>query len=67
MTTADTMPLAYPFNDADGLALSETYEQVRDRPGLLRVQMAYGEPAWLATRYADARLVLGDRRFSRAE
>ncbi|MEV8156271.1 cytochrome P450 [Streptomyces fradiae] len=25
------------------------------------------EPAWLATRYADARLVLGDRRFSRAE
>ncbi|KOT52486.1 cytochrome P450 [Streptomyces rimosus subsp. rimosus] len=61
------MPLAYPFNDADGLALSETYEQVRDRPGLLRVQMAYGEPAWLATRYADARLVLGDRRFSRAE
>ncbi|WP_030672859.1 cytochrome P450 [Streptomyces rimosus] len=67
MTTADTMPLAYPFNDADGLALSEIYEQVRDRPGLLRVQMAYGEPAWLATRYADARLVLGDRRFSRAE
>ncbi|RSO02756.1 cytochrome P450 [Streptomyces sp. WAC 06783] len=67
MTTADTMPLAYPFNDADGLAPSETYEQVRDRPGLLRVQMAYGEPAWLATRYADARLVLGDRRFSRAE
>ncbi|KOT92256.1 cytochrome P450 [Streptomyces sp. NRRL F-5755] len=61
------MPLAYPFNDADGLALSETYEQVRDRPGLLRVQMPYGEPAWLATRYADARLVLGDRRFSRAE
>ncbi|MFH8344572.1 cytochrome P450 [Streptomyces sp. NPDC018045] len=67
MTTADTMPLSYPFNEADGLALSDTYEQVRDQPGLLRVQMAYGEPAWLATRYADARLVLGDRRFSRAE
>ncbi|MEV5595574.1 cytochrome P450 [Streptomyces sp. NPDC052496] len=67
MTTADTMPLAYPFNEPDGLALSDTYAQVRDRPGLLRVQMAYGEPAWLATRYADARLVLGDRRFSRAE
>ncbi|MEU4198876.1 cytochrome P450 [Streptomyces sp. NPDC045470] len=67
MTTADTMPLAYPFNEPDGLTLSDTYEQIRDRPGLLRVQMAYGEPAWLATRYADARLVLGDRRFSRAE
>ncbi|MFH8404216.1 cytochrome P450 [Streptomyces sp. NPDC018019] len=67
MTTADTKPLAYPFNDSDGLSLSGIYEQVRDQPGLLRVQMAYGEPAWLATRYADARLVLGDRRFSRAE
>ena len=29
--------------------------------------MPYGEPAWLVTRYAEARLVLGDRRFSRAE
>ncbi|MFD7668639.1 cytochrome P450 [Streptomyces sp. NPDC059788] len=67
MTTADTMPLSYPFNDPGGLALSDAYEEIRDRPGLLRVQMAYGEPAWLATRYADARLVLGDRRFSRAE
>ncbi len=28
--------------------------------------MTYGEPAWLATRYAEARLVLGDQRFSRA-
>ncbi|MER6868932.1 cytochrome P450 [Amycolatopsis sp. NPDC000673] len=28
--------------------------------------MPFGEPAWLATRYADARFVFGDRRFSRA-
>ncbi|MEU2787870.1 cytochrome P450 [Streptomyces sp. NPDC007100] len=67
MTTAGTTPLSYPFNEPDGLSLSDTYEQVRNQPGLLRVQMTYGEPAWLATRYADARLVLGDRRFSRAE
>ncbi|MFF2957846.1 cytochrome P450 [Streptomyces sp. NPDC057963] len=66
MTTADIAPLAYPFNTAEGLQLAEEYERVRDQPGLLRVQMAYGEPAWLATRYADARLVLGDQRFSRA-
>src|SRR5690242_1573644 len=33
---------------------------------MIRVQMPYGEPAWLATRYADARLVLGEARFSRA-
>lgn len=72
MTAPDTdtdsaTPLAYPFNSAEGLRLAEAYEQVRDRPGLLRVQLPYGEPAWLVTRYADARLVLGDRRFSRAE
>ncbi|OON81586.1 cytochrome P450 [Streptomyces tsukubensis] len=66
MTTVESTPLAYPFNSTDNLNLSEAYERARDTPGLLRVRMAYGEPAWLATRYADARLVLGDARFSRA-
>ncbi|MDJ0382049.1 cytochrome P450 [Streptomyces sp. G-G2] len=65
--TDTTEPLAYPFNSAEGLQLADLYEQVRDRPGLLRVQLPYGEPGWLVTRYADARLVLGDQRFSRAE
>ncbi|MFI5618064.1 cytochrome P450 [Streptomyces sp. NPDC051567] len=68
MTTADTStPLAYPFNTADGLELADEYERVRDQPGLLQVQLPYGEPAWLVTRYTDARFVLGDQRFSRAE
>ncbi|MFI9061888.1 cytochrome P450 [Streptomyces sp. NPDC053429] len=66
MTNTGTTALAYPFNTAEGLQLAEEYERVRARPGLLRVQMPYGEPAWLVTRYADARLVLGDARFSRA-
>lgn len=66
MPKADITPLTYPFNTPDGLQLADEYERVRDRPGLLRVQMEYGEPAWLVTRYADARLVLGDPRFSRA-
>ena len=66
MTTIDTAPLSYPFNPAESLALAEEYEQARNRPGLLKVQMAYGEPAWLVTRYAEARFVLGDQRFSRA-
>ncbi|MFF2194824.1 cytochrome P450 [Streptomyces sp. NPDC058157] len=66
MTTSGTTPVAYPFNTAEGLSLADEYERVRDRPGLLRVQMPYGETAWLVTRYADARLVLGDARFSRA-
>ncbi|MFI7100899.1 cytochrome P450 [Streptomyces sp. NPDC050161] len=66
MTAADTAPLTYPFNTADTLSLSDAYEQARDTPGLVQVRMTYGDPAWLVTRYADARLVLGDLRFSRA-
>ncbi|GAA2266822.1 cytochrome P450 [Streptomyces amakusaensis] len=64
--TADTTPLAYPFNTADGLRLADAYEHARDQEGLLSVRMPYGEPALLVTRYADARFVLGDQRFSRA-
>ncbi|MFE1775828.1 cytochrome P450 [Streptomyces sp. NPDC059008] len=67
MTTADTAPLSYPFNVAESLELSDEYERARHRPGLLKVRMPYGEPAWLVTRYAEARFVLGDQRFSRAE
>ncbi|MGW2602598.1 cytochrome P450 [Streptomyces klenkii] len=67
MSIAHDEPTAYPFNEATGLGLSGKYAEARSGEGLLRVRMEYGEPAWLATRYADARLVLGDRRFSRAE
>ncbi|MCX4553456.1 cytochrome P450 [Streptomyces sp. NBC_01387] len=67
MTATELEPAAYPFNEATELTLSGLYEDARNQDGLLRVRMTYGEPAWLVTRYADARLVLGDRRFSRAE
>jgi cytochrome P450 RapN len=36
------------------------------KDGLVRVQLPYGEPCWLATRYDHVRSVYGDRRFSRA-
>ncbi|WP_020638051.1 cytochrome P450 [Amycolatopsis balhimycina] len=55
---------SYPFNHGAGLALDDAYAEARERPGLTRVRMPFGEPAWLVTRYADARQVLGDRRFS---
>jgi len=61
------MTVAYPFNEAGTLDLHEAYYEALAKPGLLRVRLPYGEPAWLATRYDDARLVLGDKRFSRAE
>ncbi|WP_020495464.1 cytochrome P450 [Sciscionella marina] len=59
--------LDYPFNASEGLAIAERYREVQAEPGLVRVRMPYGEPGWLVTRYAEARAVLGDPRFSRAE
>ncbi|MEW9516101.1 cytochrome P450 [Streptomyces tubercidicus] len=60
-------PVTYPFDTADGLDLADAYRAAQRRPGLLRVQLPYGEPAWLVTRHHDARAVLADARFSRAD
>ena len=67
MTIAYPKPAAYPFSASGGLELADEYLEAQRMPGMLRVQLPYGEPAWLATRYADVRMVLGDSRFSRAE
>ncbi|MFD0593306.1 hypothetical protein ACFQZ4_12735 [Catellatospora coxensis] len=56
----------YPFSDPDRLNLNPLYEQLRRSEPLTRVRLPYGEEAWLATRYDDVRMVLGDARFSRA-
>jgi cytochrome P450 len=66
MTFTHTEPLAYPFNESDGLGLSDVYDATRKADGLVRARMPHGEPAWLITRYEDARQVLSDPRFSRA-
>src|SRR3954453_8981596 len=57
--------LPYPFNDGNGLNVAEPYRQAQVQ-GMVRVQLPHGEPAWLASRYDDARVVFADRRFSRA-
>ncbi|MCK2244645.1 MULTISPECIES: cytochrome P450 [unclassified Crossiella] len=57
----------YPFNNPESLALSAEYAEIRQCPGLTRVRLPYGEPAWLVTRHEEARAVLADPRFSRAE
>ncbi|ANN15491.1 cytochrome [Amycolatopsis orientalis] len=57
----------YPFNSFTGLELADGYAEARERPGLTRVRLPFGEPAWLVTRYEEAKQVLADRRFSRAE
>lgn len=58
--------LPYPFGPADGLVPHPRYAQLREAGAPVRVRMPYGGVAWLVTRYADARTVLADRRFSRA-
>ncbi|WP_018681304.1 cytochrome P450 [Actinokineospora enzanensis] len=55
---------AYPF-DMEEISVSEQYHILqRDEP-MSRVQLPFGEPAWLATKYADVKLVTTDPRFSR--
>jgi len=55
----------YPF-DMHEISVSPTYAALRRTEPLSRVRLPYGEPAWLATRYADVKLVMTDQRFSRA-
>ncbi|MCP2260143.1 Cytochrome P450 [Streptoalloteichus tenebrarius] len=64
--TADDQPLPYPFGNGRQIELERRYAELREAPGLARVQLPYGRDCWLATRYEDAKIVLGDPRFSRA-
>ena len=57
---------AYPFAPPERLDVNPEEQRLLDLP-LALVEMPYGGPAWLATRYEDVRLVLADTRFSRAE
>jgi cytochrome P450 len=63
MTT--TEPRTFPFSAPDELNMDPLFTELRTRP-LCRIRLPYGEPAWLATRYEDVKVVLGDPRFSRA-
>jgi cytochrome P450 len=63
--TSGHQPRNYPFGEAEALLLDEQLVALREQP-LARVRLPYGGDAWLATRYADVRTVLGDPRFSRA-
>jgi cytochrome P450 len=63
MTVTDPRP--FPFRETPALEIDEAFAELRrDRP-TIRIQMAYGEPAWLVSRYEDVKTVLGDPRFSR--
>lgn len=54
------------FGAPDRLNVEPAFAGLRSQQSLCRVRLPYGEPAWLVTRYEDAKVVLGDPRFSRA-
>jgi cytochrome P450 RapN len=56
--------VAYPMFRDPALSVSERYRDIQ-KQGLIKVKLPYGEPCWLATRYADVHAVFGDARFSR--
>ena len=62
--TAVTEMRSYPFVEATGLTIDPEYRELQER-GPIKVQLPYGEPCWLATRYDDCRSVYGDRLFGR--
>jgi cytochrome P450 len=64
MTTAEIR--SFPFSEPERLEPDPLFATLREEQPLSRVQLPYGEPAWLATRYEDVKVVLGDPRFSRA-
>ena len=63
MITA-TEVIRYPFVEDDALDVDPTYKELQ-RQGAIKVQLPFGDPCWLATRYEDVRAVFSDRRFSR--
>ncbi|MGE7391585.1 cytochrome P450 [Streptomyces sp. NPDC004126] len=57
-------PLPYPFGEPSALDFDMRYSDLQEREPVCWVQLPYGEPGWLLTRYEDVRAVLNDARFS---
>jgi cytochrome P450 len=66
MTAVSDEVLQYPFVEDDALDVDPAFKELQRRAPV-RVQMEFGEPAWLVTRYDDARKVFSDKRFSRVK
>ncbi|MCP2241550.1 cytochrome P450 [Lentzea aerocolonigenes] len=55
----------YPFSEPERLEVDPGYARTREGEGLTRVQLPYGTPTYIATRYEDVKSLLSDPRFSR--
>lgn len=59
-------PRTFPFSEPERLDPDPLFAELRGQEPLTWVRLPYGEPAWMATRYEDVKVVRGDPRFSRA-
>jgi cytochrome P450 RapN len=59
-------PIPYPFAEPTRLDVDPRYDAIREQ-GLVRIQLPYGEPSWLITRVADAKIAYDFRKFGRKE
>lgn len=57
---------SYPFRHRSDGNIDPAFEALRAAEPVVRVRMPFGGEAWLVTRYDDVKVVLSDRRFSRA-
>lgn len=56
----------YPFPARTGREKDPRLAQLREQGTMSKVVLPYGGEAWLAVRHSDAKVVMTDRRFSRA-
>jgi cytochrome P450 len=56
----------FPTITTQGLHPDPLLDELRVNEPVARVQLPFGEPCWLLTRYEDVRAMLADPRFSRA-
>lgn len=56
----------YPFAEPERLDIDPRYDAIR-KDGIVRVQLPYGEPTWLITSVADAKIAYDFRKFGRTE
>jgi cytochrome P450 len=64
VTTTEKEIIQYPIVRPDDLTIDPLYRELQ-KQGPIKVQMPYGEPCWLATRYQDVRTAYTDPRFSK--
>ncbi len=64
--TTGSCPRSYPFHRPSAIELPPVYAELRSDEPVARVVLPSGDVGYVVSRYADAKLVLADPRFSRA-